>query len=347
MALRVPGLGGSSPSRGGYDVPVIVAQFSERTTGEALRVGPALVDVARRELVPAFAASLIEGPAVLLGLHQRAERVLEGAACRAGGVAIFRRATSGTAAFVGRRALVFSLALPGVAALFPDASPRTLLNRNVRPLLRGLSAAGALAHYFGREVVSVRKRPAVLLGFDVGEDGAVLVEAIAGLEEPFALPAALASEDERALDRFAGRAPLALAEVLSAGTTPEWVARCVAEAFAARGSSAVTAVGALSGLLAPDPLASGSRSPDSADLLPAGAVLLDPVRIPIGWLERVSVPGAGLWLGGDVLAPRFVLDRLAAVAGGHGHTDDLDALPIDGVSVRELLEKLPKLAATE
>lgn len=321
---------------------VIVAQFSERTTGEALRVGPALVDVARRELVPAFAASLIEGPAVLLGLHQRAERVLDGAACRAGGVAIFRRATSGTAAFVGRRALVFSLALPGVAALFPDASPRTLLNRNVRPLLRGLSAAGALAHYFGREVVSVRKRPAVLLGFDVGEDGAVLVEAIAGLEEPFALPAGLASEDERAIDRFAGRAPLALAEVLSAGTTPERVARFVADAFAARASSAVTAVSSLA-----DPLSPGALSTDSVDLLPAGAVLLDPVRIPIGWLERAIVPGAGLWLGGDVLAPRFALDRLAAVAGAGDHTDDLDALPIDGVSVREILEKLPKLAATE
>lgn len=309
---------------------VIVAPFSERTTEQALRAGPLLVDVARRERVPAFTASLIEGPAVLLGLHQREGRVLDAAACVARGVAVSRRATSGTAAFVGRRALLFSLALPHVAALFPDASPRTLLNRNVRPFLRGLSAAGALAHYFGREFVSVRKRPAMLLAFDVGEDGAVLVEGILGIEEPFALPAALASEDERAIERFAGHAPLALAEVLSAGTTPETVARCVADAIAARASSAVTAVGSLPDRLAPGP----------ADPLPPGAVLLDPVRIPIGWLERATLPEARLWLGGDVLAPRFALDRLAAAVPG-ARTDDLEALPIDGVSVREILEKLP------
>jgi hypothetical protein len=220
---------------------VLIAPFSARTVEQALHAGPALLDAAREARAPAFAASLVEGPAVVLGQHQRAPRVLDVAGCRAAGVPVFRRATPGTAAFLGRRALVLSLALPHVAALFPDASHRTLLNRNVRPFLRGFTAAGALAHYFGRDVVSIRKRPAALLAFDAGDDGAVLIEVIAGFDQPFALPAELASDEERAAPgRFGGHAPVALAEVLPPGTEPGTVARCVADALAARAGTPVT-----------------------------------------------------------------------------------------------------------
>lgn len=314
----------------------------------ALDASLRLLATARREGVPCFGASLLEGPAVLLGQHQRAARVVDVERCRAGGIPVFRRATSGTAAFVGRRALLFSLALPHVGALFADASPRTLLNRNVRPFLRGLSAAGAMAHYFGREWVSARKRPAMLVGFDATEDGAVLVEAIAGIEEAFALPDEIASEDERAVDRFTGNAPAGLAEVLPAGTTPEKVAQCVADAVGARASGPV--IVRLEGPLARvgDAHAgdahtggdAGRFSVDlgSADPVPEGATLLAPARVPIGWLERARMPdNGGLWLGGDVLAPRWVLDRLAAAASGQAV--DLGDGPLEGVSAEELAAK--------
>ncbi len=351
---------------------MLLAPFEERTLGQALDVGSMLVAAARLEGVPCFAASLIRGPAVVIGQHQRAPRVLDVGRCRASGIPVFRRSTAGTAAFAGRRALVFSLALPHVAALFPDASPRTLLNRNVRPFLRGLTAAGALAHYFGREWVSVRKRPAMLLGFDAAEDGAVLVEAIAGFDEPFALPDELASDDERAADRFTGHVPVGLAEVLPPGTTPETVAGCVADMVAARAPTPVTSRAdcACSCAEAGD-VARFAVDLDSMEPVPAGAVLLAPARVPIGWLERAivqvgarpegaspggaplqggsdaaqgglleSAPGSAphkIWIGGDVMAPRFVLDRLAAVASGQ--TGDLGEGPLEGVSADELVEK--------
>ena len=350
---------------------MLLAPLEERTIGQALDVGCALVGAARLERVPCFAASLICGPAVVLGQHQRAPRVLDVGRCRADGFPVVRRSTAGTAAFVGRRALLFSLALPHVAALFPDASPRTLLNRNVRPFLRGLTAAGALAHYFGREWVSVRKRPAMLLGFDAAEDGVVLVEAIAGFDEAFALPGELASDDERAVGRFTGHVPVALSEVLPAGTAPETVAGCVADAVAARASTPVMLRADWPAPAEAGDVARFSVDLDSMEPVPSGAVLLAPARVPIGWLERArvyeavspeagspggapleagadaaqgglleSAPGSAphkIWLGGDVMAPRFVLDRLAGVASGQ--TGDLGEGPIEGVSAEELVEK--------
>jgi hypothetical protein len=316
---------------------VLLAPFSQRPIEDALHAGPALLRAAREHGVVCFAASLVEGPAVLLGRHQRAARVLDLAEVARTATPVFRRCTAGTAAFAGGRTLVFTLALPHVTALFPDASFRTLLNRNVRPFLKGLTAAGALAHYFGREWLSSRRRPAALLGFEVDTDGAVLIEAIAGFDASIALPASLASADERSLDRFTGHSPAALAELLPADRTPEHVARCLADAVAAR---AQTVISTLPPPSSEPPAGSFAVDLSSDDPLPAGATLLAPSRIPIGWLERAATPGGPLWLGGDVLAPRHVLDRVAAAAAGalDGglYSDDL---PLEGVSLRELLEE--------
>src|SRR5262249_23161412 len=145
----------------------------EASPGEALALGAALLARVGSEGVPYLTASIVRGPAVLLGAGQRAGRVLRLDACAAAGTAVVRRVTSGTAAFVGDRAIVWTLALPHVASLVPDATPRTLLNRNVRGFLEGFRRAGAAAHYFGREWVSVRHRPAALLGFEASPDGAV------------------------------------------------------------------------------------------------------------------------------------------------------------------------------
>src|SRR5689334_25084131 len=116
---------------------MILSPIASRSIEDALGLGPALVDLARVERVPCLAASLTLGPAVRLGQHQRAGRVLDVPACERSNVRVFQRATSGTAAYAGKRALIFTLALPHVGALFPDATFRTLLNRNVRPFLKG------------------------------------------------------------------------------------------------------------------------------------------------------------------------------------------------------------------
>src|SRR5207249_4564125 len=67
----------------------------------------------------------------------------------------------------------------------------------------------AVAQYFGREWIAVQHRPAALLGFEALADGRIVFEVLAGLEAPIALPAALAAEEERAVDRWRGKEPWA------------------------------------------------------------------------------------------------------------------------------------------
>src|SRR5690349_12583757 len=111
---------------------------AERTVAAALGLGPALLARAEAERAIFAAASLVAGPAVVLGAAQRAGRVVDLNACATMGTIVLRRATTGTAAYIGQHGLVWSLALPHVAAIVPDATPRTLLNRNVRPFLDAL-----------------------------------------------------------------------------------------------------------------------------------------------------------------------------------------------------------------
>lgn len=370
---------------------MLIAPPSRRSLESALRAGPALVEAAHASGEACFAASLVErgGPAVVLGRHQRAARVLDLDGARRAGALVLRRRTAGTAAFVSGRALVFTLALPRVTALFPDASLRTLLNRHVRPFLKGLTAAGVLSHYFGREWVSSRRRPVMLLGFDVEPDGAALVEAFAGFDQPFSVPPWLASGEESAMDRYSGQPPAALSELLPEGRGPGHVLGCVTGAVAARASTpvreradllaGVDAAGAAEGRVeggvgaavarpcaasVPDAGADGGAEWMLVDLassapVPPSAALLPPARIPIGWLERARLPGGSLWLGGDVLAPRFWLDRVAAALSMASHEEELDVNtpmneavervaaadlysadpPVEGVSLAELLEK--------
>ena len=104
---------------------------SPRPLAEALALATALLERAAGGEAQ-IAASLLDGPAVVLGALQRAGRVVDVAACATAGTPVLRRCTTGTAAYIGGRAILWTLALPHVAALHPDATPRTLLNRNVR-----------------------------------------------------------------------------------------------------------------------------------------------------------------------------------------------------------------------
>lgn len=304
-----------------------------RSIEEALGLGGALLARAAAEGAPWIAASVIEGPAIVIGSLARAGRVVAMDAARAAGVRVLRRATSGTAVYIGRRALLWTLALPHVAALASDATPRTLLNRNVRGFLKGLSRAGAVAHYFGREWISVKHRPAALLGFEVTEAGAVLIEVIAGVDAPLALPPELSTEAERGVDRWLGKDPAALEQVLGQ-VAPEVVAAAVVDAVAKRA--------AVNLMAAPVPAeaAAAVEVTDALDPLPAGARPGPLVKVPIGWVEAAVDPATGrVWLGGDVLAPRFVIQAIAAAAGGEMEAFPpwIQAAPIEGAALPDLV----------
>ncbi len=315
-------------------------EVAHRRLPEALALGPALLARAAREGAPQIAASLVDGPAVVLGAAQRAGRVIDLGRAASAGVVVMRRSTTGCAAWIGEHGLVFTVALPHVAALFADATMRTLLNRNVRAFLKGFSRAGTMAHYFGRDFISLRQRPAVLLGFDVTPAGAVLIEAFAGDDEPPSLPEEVQTDEERAIDRWLGKEPAALAEVLP-GAQAEDIARAVLEGFTERVQMERVELA-----LDLDELDEGpfQRIHDPRDPVPEGLALGSPVPVPIGWIEAAAEPfgrpeGQRLWVGGDVLAPRWALERIAArVRNAAGEGDALGDIALEGATVADLLQ---------
>jgi hypothetical protein len=300
---------------------VRLVEVRETSPAEALALGPALLSRAAVERVPWMAATVVRGPAVLLGAGQRAGRVVRLDACAAASTPVLRRCTAGTAAYVGGEAIVWTLALPHVAALVPDTTPRTLLNRNVRGFLEGFRRAGAMAHYFGREWISVRHRPAALLGFEVTPEGAVLIEVIAGMGAPVAIPEALAAPEERELDRWLGKAPAGLGELMK-GEARE-IAAAVTKAVTLRAAVAVDSVSAVE--VVPVAPVTGEDDP-----MPAGVEVRPGRRVPIGWIDVGIAPATGeAWVGGDVLVPGYVR---AAVA----RDEEVGEVAVDGATVADL-----------
>ncbi|MDI1483091.1 hypothetical protein [Polyangium sp. y55x31] len=305
-------------------------ELKKRAIPEALALGPALLERAAEAQAAHVALSLVDGSAVVLGAAQRAGRVVDLAACAQRGIPILRRATTGTAAWLGGRGLVVTLVLPHVAALVADATPRTLLNRNVRPLLGGFTRAGMLAHYFGREWITLRRRPAVLLGFDVAESGAVLVEAFVGYDAAIALPEEITTESERAIDRFLGKKPASLAELSTdAPIDLDRFAHALLEGLRARIEMTRTAMIVPSNELDTRPFAPIDHA---LDPVPDGLILRPAVRVPIGWIEAAFDGAQRAWLGGDVLAPRWALARIAT-QGDAG----LPEIPLEGATIADLL----------
>lgn len=246
-----------------------------------------------------IACSLVEGPAVVLGARQRRSAVTVFPE-------VVRRRTTGTAAWIGRRALWCSLALPAADSLYSDATLATLLNRNVRPWLRGFTRSGISAAYFGREWIAVAHRPAAVLGYDLSPSGAVLLEMIAGWDDPVALPAEHAAADERALDRWRSKEPVAL----GVGRDPMAVLGALAAAVAERAGATVTEELADEG-------APTAEAPEGESAS---------VTVPIGRVEAVSA-ASGLWLGGDALVATPWLDALAAALSR------AEAWPTEGAAV--------------
>jgi hypothetical protein len=148
----------------------------------------------------ALLSASFESEALVLGALQREDTLRQRSPARFDGV-VARRATTGTEARLSGAVLYHALALPSVSTLFADASARTLLNRNLRAVLRGYTAAGVPLRYFGTEVLALLGQPVALVGYDQAESGAILLEIWLGLEQPCVVRSALKREPPVALYR--------------------------------------------------------------------------------------------------------------------------------------------------
>jgi hypothetical protein len=158
--------------------------------------------------------------ATLLGAFQRAGPVDE--------APLLRRGSGGPAVRVGPGTVHVALSLASPGALEPCSANR-VVNRAVRPLLRALTKTGALAHYFGRDWVSVAHRPVAWVGFahDSGT-GRTLFDAFVAVRAPFAAGAGEARAS------FAGKLPATLEELAGRTVDPVALAEAIADAYLAK-----------------------------------------------------------------------------------------------------------------
>ncbi len=277
------------------DVPVAtLASRSATALDRELRApGELLVAVPRDE-------------ATVLGAFQRPCEAAKAAA------PLFRRGSGGAAARVGSGTVWVQLALVSPDA-FVDVDASRLLNRYVRPLLRGLGRAGAAAAWFGRDWVSVSKRPAALVSF--GHDarsGRALVEAFIAVTTPF---------PDRERGAFRGLPPATLHELTGRGDVAA-LADSIAQAYeleyrGARSDRASDESNALE--IEPEPPWAATR--DEA----IGIVAAGPDRT------------GRLRVGGELMASRDAVARLEdglAELGGAPSTDGVGAL-VDGTLAAE------------
>lgn len=285
-----------------------------------LGLGPALRIEAEREQCIALGAAVFDEHAIVLGRMQRAGRVLDAALFeepRAGLPRPLRRSTTGAHVQLEGEAMLLALALPSLDAVFRDAEPRSLLNRNLRLFLRAFASAGLAAAYFGRDFLSVRRVPFALVGFDVSPAGTVLIELFVRREGSLALAGELATDLERATTRFAGKTVRGTADLgcaLPLLELAERVIEGIVERADASGERRVVAPHEL-----PYARVVHGRSP-----LPDDAGAAEVVAAPIGWIDVAETP-RGAWVGGDLLAPAHALGE-ATPANAASAAD----LPIDG-----------------
>jgi hypothetical protein len=277
-----------------------------------------------------LASASFTAQALVLGSLQREETLRTRSPARFD-VRVTRRFSTGTEAQLDGAVLYHALTLPRVDALFSDASARTLLNRNLRALLRGYAGAGVPFRYFGTEVLAVLGHPVALVGYDQTASGAVLIEVLIGLENPCVVRSALKREPPAALYPLLRRSPPAHELLLAA------VAGIVE-----RLEATVTDV-------------AGSLPPPTANcqLPTANPPAPATVAIPLGVVEAVISPAPRI--SGDVLVGRAALSQVEAqakalLASGQTISDacltPMHNAPLDGARLPDLLQAL-RLAASQ
>ncbi len=165
----------------------------------------------------------------------------------AGGIALHRRRSGGRVAASGWGFVHVALYLPHRAALVAEdpaaLAPEQIVNRCVRGLLGGLEALGVDARYPGRDLVTARGRPIAVLGLEVADDGATLVDAVVAVGRdqsilPFLLDCAdpsgvvaapfVTPADVTSVERETGRTPAidAVAAAIASGMERRLGLRC-------------------------------------------------------------------------------------------------------------------------
>lgn len=294
---------------------------TETTLTGALELGASALLLAEAGRATVLSASF-EADTLLLGCLQRAD-TLRGRSPASFGASPKRRLTTGTEAQLSGPVLYHALGLPRVDALFPDASARTLLNRNLRAILRGYTAAGVPLRYFGTEVLALLGRPVALVGYDQTDSGAVLIEVLIGLGAPCVVRSALKREP-----------PAGLYEVLRSEPAPSDLLRRavsgIVERLGATSDDVKSALPAVSPLAEPD----WSGTPSS-------------VEIPLGVVEASFEPSARF--SGDLLVSCAALRRVeqaAQAARDAGSPLSVEVLapllgaPLDGARPADLLRAL-------
>jgi hypothetical protein len=187
-----------------------IVRAGERSAGELAAASREALDRPLRRLAE-LTVAVVADEAVLLGAFERGSAV-----------PVARRGTGGPAVHVGPGTVHVALALAHPAVLVP-CDERRIVNRYVRPLLRALSRTGSLAHYFGRDWVSVAHRPVAWVGF--GHDAGTrrtLFEAYVAVRTPFA-------SAERA--SFLGKPPATLEELAGRSLDPVVLVAAVLESY--------------------------------------------------------------------------------------------------------------------
>ena len=271
-----------------------------------------------------LASASFTAQALVLGSLQREETLRARSPARFD-LRVARRYSTGTEAQLDGAVLYHALTLPRVDALFGDASARTLLNRNLRALLRGYAAAGVPFRYFGTEVLAVLGHPVALVGYDQTASGAVLIEVLIGLENPCVVRPALKREAPSALYPLLRRSPPAHDLLLAA------VAGIVERLDA-------TAIDVAASL---PPATTNCQLPTANSPTPAT------VSIPLGVIEAVVAPTPRI--SGDLLVGRAALSLVEAqahamLASGQAISDacltPMHNAPLDGARLPDIVEVL-------
>ncbi|WP_394835324.1 hypothetical protein LVJ94_00165 [Pendulispora rubella] len=227
-----------------------------------------------------LSVSPLEEDLVVLGAFQR--RTDTGMRC-------VRRTSGGAAVEVGRGTLHVLLTLEHPAALVPCDALR-LVNRYVRPLLAALTKLGQKASYFGRDWISMAKRPIAQVGFaHEASTGRAAFEAFVAVSTPFATGSLAARAS------FQGKAPATLEDVHARPIDVAALADAIEHAYAEAYGDALT-------------------------IAPRTAPRWDPAPLDPPWTataeEAIGEIGAGpdaqgtFRIGGDFLASRDAVENL-------------------------------------
>lgn len=301
----------------------------ETELSDALELGGRALSWTARHGAPLLASACCDASALVLGALQREDTLRARSSARFE-LGVKRRLTTGTEAELEGAVLYHALALPRVDALYGDASARTLLNRNLRLLLRGYTAAGVPLRYFGTEVLALLGHPVALVGYDQRASGEVLIELLIGLEKPCVVRPALRREP-----------PSALLPLLRSTESPRDLLQRVVAGVAERASS--TARDVATELSAADLSLEGPTPPPPSEdsRMPVN------VAIPLGVVEAVATPRARVF--GDLLVGTAALSQVeqrareaweAKLPLDESVLAPLRGSPLDGARASDLLAVL-------